>query len=200
MRQQAAVLAVHQALQARGQQTPEELVAVANDVAAKLLSSGRQRQIVQGVNLAREMKLSAVRTQLEAIATGGEYAAVRPAAIDACVACDPAGSVPMLARLADSAPEPIAIRQKAAQALGAINNAAAHRELVALFASAPSIDPSQRLQEPPISGDPPSPVNPPSGCRFHTRCAHAMPRCAETVPPLIPLAADHHVACYLYSP
>jgi putative heme-binding domain-containing protein len=138
MRQQAAVLAVHQALQSRGQQSPEELVAVANDVATKLLSSGRQRQIVQGVNLAREMKLSAVRTQLEAIATGGEPPAIRPAAIDACVACDPAGSVPMLARLTGSAPEPMAIRQKAAQALGAINNAAAHRELVTLFASAPA--------------------------------------------------------------
>jgi putative heme-binding domain-containing protein len=131
-------MAVHQALQARGQQTPEELIAVANDLATKLLTSGRQRQIVQGVSLAREMKLSAVRTQLEAIATVSDYAAVRPAAIDACVACDPAGSVPMLGRLAASAPEPIAIRQKAAQALGAINNSAAHRELVALFASAPA--------------------------------------------------------------
>jgi peptide/nickel transport system ATP-binding protein len=69
----------------------------------------------------------------------------------------------------------------------------------ALFASAPSMDPAQRLSEPPISGDPPSPVNPPSGCRFRTRCAHAMPRCSETVPPLVTLAPDHHVACYLYS-
>jgi peptide/nickel transport system ATP-binding protein len=60
------------------------------------------------------------------------------------------------------------------------------------------MDPSRRLERPPITGDPPNPVNPPSGCRFRTRCAYAMPRCAEAVPLPIPLAADHHVACYLY--
>jgi peptide/nickel transport system ATP-binding protein len=81
----------------------------------------------------------------------------------------------------------------------ALADAPKHPYTRALFASAPSMDPSQRLVEPPISGDPPSPVNPPSGCRFRTRCAHVMPRCSEAVPPLIPLAADHHVACYLYS-
>ncbi len=63
---------------------------------------------------------------------------------------------------------------------------------------APSMDPSRRLVEPPIGGDPPSPVNPPSGYRFRTRCAHVMPRRAGAVPPLFPFAADHHVACYLY--
>jgi peptide/nickel transport system ATP-binding protein len=73
-----------------------------------------------------------------------------------------------------------------------------HPYTQALFASAPSMDPSQRLVEPPITGDPPSPIDPPSGCRFRTRCAHVMPRCAGAAPPLIPLAADHHVACYLY--
>jgi peptide/nickel transport system ATP-binding protein len=80
----------------------------------------------------------------------------------------------------------------------ALAEAPKHPYTRALFAAAPSMDPSQRLLEPPISGDPPSPVNPPSGCRFRTRCAYVMPRCADAVPPLIPLAADHHVACYLY--
>jgi peptide/nickel transport system ATP-binding protein len=73
-----------------------------------------------------------------------------------------------------------------------------HPYTQALFASAPSMDPSRRLVAPPITGDPPSPVDPPSGCRFRTRCAHAMPRCAGTVPPLVTVAADHRVACYLY--
>jgi peptide/nickel transport system ATP-binding protein len=81
----------------------------------------------------------------------------------------------------------------------ALAEAPKHPYTRALFASAPSMDPSQRLSEPPISGDPPSPVNPPSGCRFRTRCAHVMPRCSEAVPPLISLAADHDVACYLYA-
>src|SRR5262247_4709286 len=73
-----------------------------------------------------------------------------------------------------------------------------HPYTQALFASAPSMDPEHRMERLPIAGDPPSPVNPPSGCRFRTRCAHVMPRCAGAVPPPIPLAPDHHVACYLY--
>ena len=43
----------------------------------------------------------------------------------------------------------------------------------ALLASMPSMDPDQRTQEAPLAGDPPNPINPPSGCRFHTRCAFA---------------------------
>jgi peptide/nickel transport system ATP-binding protein len=68
----------------------------------------------------------------------------------------------------------------------------------ALFASAPSMDPTRRMEQPPILGDPPNPIDPPSGCRFRTRCAHVMPRCAERIPPSIAVAHDHHVACYLY--
>ncbi|MBU2532339.1 MAG: ABC transporter ATP-binding protein, partial [Alphaproteobacteria bacterium] len=43
----------------------------------------------------------------------------------------------------------------------------------ALLSAMPSMDPARRATEPPISGDPPNPINPPSGCRFHTRCVHA---------------------------
>ena len=69
----------------------------------------------------------------------------------------------------------------------------------ALFASAPSMDPDRRMDRPPIAGDPPNPIDPPSGCRFRTRCAFAMPRCAEAPPPLRAVgAAITHVACYLY--
>ena len=73
-----------------------------------------------------------------------------------------------------------------------------HPYTQALFASAPSMDPARRMAEPPITGDPPNPVDPPSGCRFRTRCAFVMPRCAEAKPPLVPLTPDHRVACYLY--
>src|SRR3984885_2114858 len=54
----------------------------------------------------------------------------------------------------------------------------------ALFASKPTLDPDRRTTEMPLTGDPPNPINPPSGCRFRTRCAFAQPRCADAVPPL----------------
>jgi putative heme-binding domain-containing protein len=136
--QRTVLVGVHQALQARGMPTPDAIIGRANSVARKLLSSGRARQVSQAAELAREMKLKAVRPELEQIAISNKFPGVRPAAIDACVACDSAGSVPMLATIAASAAEPMALRQKSAQALATINNEAAHRELVALLAYAPA--------------------------------------------------------------
>ena len=52
----------------------------------------------------------------------------------------------------------------------AIFSAPRHPYTEALLASMPSMDPDQRTHEAPISGDPPNPINPPPGCRFHTRC------------------------------
>ena len=49
----------------------------------------------------------------------------------------------------------------------------------ALFASKPTLDPDRRTTEMPLTGDPPNPINPPSGCRFRTRCGFAQPRCAD---------------------
>jgi len=73
-----------------------------------------------------------------------------------------------------------------------------HPYTQALFASAPSMDPEHRMERLPISGDPPNPINPPSGCRFRTRCSFAMPRCAETPPAPLPVSSTQAVACYLY--
>jgi peptide/nickel transport system ATP-binding protein len=73
-----------------------------------------------------------------------------------------------------------------------------HPYTQALFASAPSMDPDRRIERPPIAGDPPDPIDPPSGCRFRTRCAFAMPQCGDAVPPPVAVAAGHEVACYLY--
>lgn len=75
-----------------------------------------------------------------------------------------------------------------------------HPYTQALFASAPSMNPDERLEHPPLTGDPPNPINPPSGCRFRTRCAHAMEICAAASPPLLPMGSTgRQVACYLYS-
>ena len=80
----------------------------------------------------------------------------------------------------------------------ALAQAPKHPYTQALFASAPSMDPDRRMEQPPIAGDPPNPIDPPSGCRFRTRCPFAMPRCAETPPPFVSVDAGHEVACYLY--
>jgi oligopeptide/dipeptide ABC transporter ATP-binding protein len=79
----------------------------------------------------------------------------------------------------------------------ALAEAPKHPYTQALFASAPSMDPERRMERPPITGDPPNPINPPSGCRFRTRCAFAIPRCAEAVPAAVAVAPGHDVACYL---
>ncbi|HWP73772.1 MAG TPA: ABC transporter ATP-binding protein, partial [Methylomirabilota bacterium] len=71
----------------------------------------------------------------------------------------------------------------------ALAQAPKHPYTQALFASAPSMDPDRRMDRLPITGDPPNPIDPPSGCRFRTRCPFAMPRCAEAPPPLVPVSA-----------
>ncbi len=48
-----------------------------------------------------------------------------------------------------------------------------------------------------LEGDIPSPMNPPSGCRFHTRCPYAIPRCKEEVPQWRELAPEHFAACHI---
>ncbi|MBK1685003.1 ABC transporter ATP-binding protein [Rhodoferax fermentans] len=74
----------------------------------------------------------------------------------------------------------------------------AHPYTRALLASMPSMDPRQRTQAAPIVGDPPSPIDPPSGCRFRTRCPHAVAACAEGEPLLRAAGSDgHRVACHL---
>jgi peptide/nickel transport system ATP-binding protein len=74
-----------------------------------------------------------------------------------------------------------------------------HPYTQALFASAPSMNPDERSERPPLKGEPPNPIDPPSGCRFRTRCSHAMETCAVAVPPLVPgRSAGSQVACYLY--
>ena len=78
---------------------------------------------------------------------------------------------------------------------------ARHPYTRALFAAMPSLDPDQRTQEPPIVGDPPNPIDPPSGCRFHPRCAYAEAVCRTAAPKLIPTGNERHTAaCFMVDP
>lgn len=65
-----------------------------------------------------------------------------------------------------------------------------------LLDSVPRPDPTRRGESgPPLAGEIPSPVHPPSGCRFRSRCPYAQDICAQTVPPLTG-AGDHQAACH----
>src|SRR5215831_1266364 len=75
----------------------------------------------------------------------------------------------------------------------------AHPYTRALLASQPSMDPGRRIEQPPITGEPPNPISPPAGCRFHTRCPFAEALCTSVDPPL-PLwtgPPSHIAACHL---
>ncbi len=74
--------------------------------------------------------------------------------------------------------------------------APAHHYTAALLASAVEPDPEAPRTPPALTGEPPSPINPPSGCRFRTRCPRAEARCAEEVPEMRELAPGHEVACH----
>jgi peptide/nickel transport system ATP-binding protein len=64
------------------------------------------------------------------------------------------------------------------------------------------MNPDQRTAAPPLSGDPPNPINPPSGCRFRTRCVFAEPVCERDEPALKTVGTQigRAVACHMSDP
>ena len=83
-----------------------------------------------------------------------------------------------------------------------IYSAPSHQYTKALIASRLSMDPSRRTAAPPITGDPPSPINPPPGCRFAARCAIAETLCRTKTPELTSTVGDpsHWAGCYATMP
>jgi oligopeptide transport system ATP-binding protein len=90
--------------------------------------------------------------------------------------------------------------------LGKIVESAPSRELShnplhpytrALLAASLPDNPDAKRVKNILTGEVPSPINPPNGCSFHTRCSHARPTCSETRPQITEVSPGHHVACFL---
>jgi peptide/nickel transport system ATP-binding protein len=71
-----------------------------------------------------------------------------------------------------------------------------HPYTKALLSAIPSLDPDVRGNAQKLEGEIPSPINPPPGCRFNTRCPHAQQRCRSEVPEWREMSSGHHVACH----
>ena len=74
-----------------------------------------------------------------------------------------------------------------------------HPYTKALFSAVPVPDPDVKMQRIILGGDIPSPANPPSGCKFHTRCAECMNVCKFKTPEYVEHEPNHFVACHLYN-
>lgn len=73
-----------------------------------------------------------------------------------------------------------------------------HPYTEALLSAIPVPDPEAKKRRTVLTGDVPSPINVPEGCRFNTRCRYSQPGCKEKEPSLSPVSESHYVACYLH--
>ncbi|MDW6094773.1 dipeptide ABC transporter ATP-binding protein [Vibrio rhizosphaerae] len=99
--------------------------------------------------------------------------------------CDEVG-VMYLGRIVERAPAEVLYRQPK------------HPYTQALLSAIPVPDPTHNSEHIPLTGDIPSPLNPPGGCTFHTRCPHATARCSREAPTLTQMQDEHWVSCHLY--
>jgi len=74
-----------------------------------------------------------------------------------------------------------------------------HPYTMALLSSIPIPDPTLKKDRFILEGDPPSPLNPPTGCRFHTRCPQYMDICSKVIPEKRAISPEHFVYCHLYN-
>jgi oligopeptide transport system ATP-binding protein len=75
-----------------------------------------------------------------------------------------------------------------------------HPYTQALLSANPIPDPTLERKRIILQGEVPSPINPPPGCNFHTRCTHKFEPCPVEIPPLLEIEPNHWVACHLHGP
>ena len=120
--QTAIVRALGRAAGERGGKLPEEITAWAGRLAGSYLSADDEGQVRLGIELAREFHAPVFDSLARAATPAARFAALRPAAIDACVANNAARAIPFVAEMLATADESIKLRQHCAQALARINN------------------------------------------------------------------------------
>ncbi len=81
---------------------------------------------------------------------------------------------------------------------GSLFQSPAHPYTKALLAAVPTMNPREKRAGPILEGDVPSPIHPPSGCRFHTRCQYALRKCYEEEPLFHTIEEGRWIACHLY--
>ena len=74
-----------------------------------------------------------------------------------------------------------------------------HPYTKALFSAIPIPDPDYKMDRVVLQGSIPSPANPPSGCKFHTRCNECMEICKHFAPEFIEVEPEHYCSCHLYN-
>ncbi len=138
VQQRDLLIAVQQGLQERGHKgLPPELQSDGDVLAKQLLESDKEAEVVKGIELVRELRLPDSFERLAALVISDKATAARYAAMDACVALDAARSVKLLSDVVGNGGQPLAVREKAGQALATINTDASRAELLRQIAAAP---------------------------------------------------------------
>lgn len=136
--QLAVVRAMHRAAQERGDKPATGVMRWGQNLTRTLLATDHIDRARDGIELAQELRLADTFDDVaSAAASRAKFSDLRPAAIDACLHVDKGRSIELLTALLGDPAEPLAIRQKAAQALATINNDATRTEFVRLMATAP---------------------------------------------------------------
>lgn len=137
--QRQVIRGVYRSHQERGVKVPDRVTAWARTLAAKLLGESGEGAVRQGIELARELKLKDALAGVSAVASdaNSKFPGLRPVAIDAAVAIDGTASIPVLAEILSRPGEGLALRQKAASALGTIPTDQARAELARQLRTAP---------------------------------------------------------------
>jgi len=137
-RRRAVILALASASQERGKKLPPAVAQLGLALAKQLLTDKDAKAVGQGIELARELRLPELRAELAALAAAdSKFPRLRPFAIDAILANDPAGSIPVLAKIMGNLEEDMPLRRKVAETIATVKSDEARKALAAQLRDSP---------------------------------------------------------------